>query len=82
MLNPIENVFSAFKANVKRILRDRREETLTIPPNTTIKTHRARILDESAEEAIAVITPKLCWKCFSHTQKYYDAVMNMEDVDV
>ncbi|KAH9118437.1 hypothetical protein LEN26_012100 [Aphanomyces euteiches] len=82
MLNPIESVFSVFKADVKKTLRERRQELLTIPPNTTIKAHRSRILEQAADAAIHVITPTLCWKCITHTQKFYDAVMNLEDVKV
>ncbi|ETW01010.1 hypothetical protein H310_06646 [Aphanomyces invadans] len=82
MLNPIENVFSAFKSDVKRSLRQRRQELLTIPPNTTIKAHRGRILEEASQETLQVVTPSLCAKCFLHTRKFYEAVINLEDMQV
>ncbi|ETW02967.1 hypothetical protein H310_05408 [Aphanomyces invadans] len=70
MLNPIDNVFSAFKSDVKRCLRQRRQELLTIHPNTTIKAHRGRILKEASQEALQVVTPSLCAQCFLHTRKF------------
>ncbi|RHY18143.1 hypothetical protein DYB32_010431 [Aphanomyces invadans] len=82
MLNPFENVFSAFKSDVKRSLRQRRQELLTIPPNTTIKAHRGRILEEASQDALQVVTPSLCAKCFLHTRKFYEAVINLEDMQV
>ncbi|RHY25771.1 hypothetical protein DYB32_008108 [Aphanomyces invadans] len=82
MLNPIESVFSAFKADVKRTLRIRRTELLSIPPNTTIKAHRAHILEQATEVALPEITPQLCWKCYMHTRKFYQTVLNMEGVEV
>ncbi|RHY26785.1 hypothetical protein DYB32_007400 [Aphanomyces invadans] len=60
MLNPIENVFSAFKSDVKRSLRQRRQELLTLPPNTTIKAHRDSILEKMSQEDFQVVTPSLC----------------------
>lgn len=49
MLNPIENVFSAIKASVKRFLPQRRSKILAVPSNSTIKAHRTRFLEMTAD---------------------------------
>ncbi|KAH9123387.1 hypothetical protein AeMF1_005607, partial [Aphanomyces euteiches] len=82
MLNPIENVFSTFKAEVRKILRRDRRLLLTVPHGSTIRGHRAAMLESAADLAVAVITASLCWSCFQHTRQFYAAVMNLEDCAV
>nr|CCA20787.1 conserved hypothetical protein [Albugo laibachii Nc14]CCA23707.1 conserved hypothetical protein [Albugo laibachii Nc14] len=61
MLNPIENVFSAYKSAVKRFLAHNRAATRQVPPRSTIVEHHSR-LSESAADLILreVVTDKLC----------------------
>ncbi|KAH9073972.1 hypothetical protein Ae201684P_015872 [Aphanomyces euteiches] len=82
MLNPIENVFSTFKASVRQYLRRERRALLTVPLGSTIRGHRAAMLERAADLSITVISAALCWSCFQHTRQFYVAVMNLEDCGV
>ena len=74
MLNPIENVFSAFKTEDKRYLGVRREQIIAQPPaGSMIKAHRARFLENAADHSLPLVaTAALCGKCHRHTMKFYE----------
>ncbi|GMF55510.1 unnamed protein product [Phytophthora fragariaefolia] len=61
MLNPIENVFSVFKSEVKAFLAAKHDEILRVPPNQTKAAHRASYLPRASKYSMSVkVTPDLC----------------------
>ncbi|KAG1698924.1 hypothetical protein DVH05_014303 [Phytophthora capsici] len=68
MLNPIENVFSAFKSKVKDFMTERRAQIIAVPQGTTMKAHRQQFLQEAAETLFPLVaTAQLCASCYRHT---------------
>ncbi|KAH9142444.1 hypothetical protein AeRB84_013485 [Aphanomyces euteiches] len=82
MLNPIENVFSTFKASVRQYLRRERRALLTVPLGSTIRGHRAAMLERAADFSTTVISAALFWSCFRQTRQFYVTVMNLDDCGV
>lgn len=84
MLNPIGDVFSAFKVEVKRFLAVRRELIIAQPPaGTTIKAHRARFLEQSADHTLPLVaTSILCDSCHLHTMRFHERVWDLADMPV
>ncbi|KAF1777571.1 hypothetical protein GQ600_19208 [Phytophthora cactorum] len=81
MLNPIENVFSAYKSAVKRFLA--RPAILRVPEDTTISEHRARYLEHAADPLFAeVVTPDLCNRAFCHSLHHHQRALRFEDMEV
>ncbi|KAG3109715.1 hypothetical protein PI124_g5825 [Phytophthora idaei] len=79
MLNPIENVFSAYKSAVKRFLARQRPAILRVPEDTTISEHRARYLELAVGPLFAeVVTPDLCNRAFCHSLYHHQRVEDME----
>ncbi|RLN47672.1 hypothetical protein BBJ28_00022614 [Nothophytophthora sp. Chile5] len=52
ILNPIENVFSAFKSAVKDFMTVKRAGIIAVPPGTTMKAHRQRFLLQAAQTLV------------------------------
>ncbi|KAG3232488.1 hypothetical protein PI124_g22431 [Phytophthora idaei] len=48
MLNPIENVFSAFKSKVQDYMTEHRAQIIAVPQGTTVNAHRQHFLQEAA----------------------------------
>ncbi|DAZ98445.1 TPA: hypothetical protein N0F65_001146 [Lagenidium giganteum] len=71
MLNPIENVFSAFKAHAKRYMRARQARLLATPQGETIRADRTRMLVEAANS---------CLPAFNHTVGFCYRAMHEEDM--
>lgn len=64
MLNPIENVFSAYKASFKRFLAHQRRVIMREPRDRTITEHRAAFVQIAAGPLLeGVVTTELC-SCF------------------
>ncbi|KAG3090946.1 hypothetical protein PI125_g17547 [Phytophthora idaei] len=83
MLNPIENVFSAYKSAVKRFLARQRPAILRVPEDTTITEHRARYLELAADPLFAeVVTPDLCNRAFCHSLHHHQRALRFEDMEV
>ncbi|KAE9048820.1 hypothetical protein PR001_g3686 [Phytophthora rubi] len=83
MLNPIENVFSAFKSAVKDFMTERRAEIIAVPPGITMKAHHQRFLLEAAETLFPrVATAQLCASCYRHTLRFHVKVAALEDMHV
>ncbi|KAG2778094.1 hypothetical protein PC129_g17754 [Phytophthora cactorum] len=82
-LNPIENVFSAYKSAVKRFLTRQRPAILRVPENTTIIEHRTRYLELAADPLFAkVVTPDLCNRAFCQSLHHYQRALRFEDREV
>ncbi|KAG4044437.1 hypothetical protein PC123_g20123 [Phytophthora cactorum] len=56
MLNPIENVFSMFKASVKAFLREQRRAILSVPNGVTMKYHHQAFLHTAANRCLPEVT--------------------------
>ncbi|KAG3021374.1 hypothetical protein PC121_g10895 [Phytophthora cactorum] len=56
MLNPIENVFSSFKALVKAFMRESRRDILIVPEGVTMKDHRQAFLHTAANHYLPQVT--------------------------
>ncbi|KAG3114661.1 hypothetical protein PI125_g6211 [Phytophthora idaei] len=83
MLNPIENVFSAYKSAVKRFLARQRPAILRVPEDTTITEHRARYLELAADPLFAeVVTPDLCNRAFCNSLHHHQRALRFEDMEV
>lgn len=83
MLNPIENVFSAVKADIKQYLADRRMAIIQRPTNMTLKDHRERFLVNAADMFMEeVVTEQLCRICYAHTVAFHVPVCMFEDMPV
>lgn len=83
MLNPIENVFSAFKSQVKSFLARSRREIVSTPHGVTQVSHRSEFLVRAAERYFpAAATPALCRSCTAHTLRFHGAVLMLADVAV
>ncbi|RLN20121.1 hypothetical protein BBJ28_00026789, partial [Nothophytophthora sp. Chile5] len=61
MLNPIENVFSAFKSAVKDFMTVIRAEIIAVPPGTTMKAHRQRFLLQAAQTLFPRVATPTLW---------------------
>ncbi|KAG2884865.1 hypothetical protein PC129_g23429 [Phytophthora cactorum] len=83
MLNPIENVFSMFKASVKAFLREQRRAILSVPNGVTMKDHRQAFLHTAANRCLPeVTTAASCRKFYRHTLRFHSRVNNLEDMPV
>ncbi|GMF40772.1 unnamed protein product [Phytophthora fragariaefolia] len=83
MLNPIDNVFSAFKSAVKDFMTERRAKIIAVPPGKTMKAHRQRFLLEAAATPFPrVATAQLCASCYRHTLRFHVKVSALEDMPV
>eukprot|EP00644_Phytophthora_capsici_P003903 jgi/Phyca11/108254/e_gw1.15.759.1 len=83
MLNPIENVFSAFKSAVKDYMTEHRADILAVPEGVTMKAHRHFHLTRAARSKFPeVATPGLCEACYRHTLTFHVKVTDLEDMPV
>ncbi|GMF26188.1 unnamed protein product [Phytophthora fragariaefolia] len=81
MLNPIENVFSVFKSEVKAFLAAKRDEILRIPPNQTKAAHYASYLLRAAKYSMSVkVTSDLCDTQAAHTLSFHAAALDENDM--
>lgn len=74
MLNPIENVWSAVKAAVKRCN--------VLPVLTGPAQERRQYLEGAIQEAIQGITPLLCVQVISHSRSFHGPALALEDMPV
>ncbi|KAG3108903.1 hypothetical protein PI124_g11882 [Phytophthora idaei] len=83
MLNPIENVFSAYKSVGKCFLAQQRPVILRVPEDTIITEHRARYFELAADPLFAeVVTPDLCNRAFCHSLHHHQRALRFEDMEV
>ena len=78
MLNPIEEMFSSVKAQIKRKLGELKEQILNVPQHTTIKEHRANILKNVAEEAFNAVTAVNCGQWERHMCSFIEPCQRMD----
>ncbi|KAF7685812.1 hypothetical protein CDIK_3439 [Cucumispora dikerogammari] len=82
MFNPIENIWSVVKSEVKRNLAS---EMLSIlcsrDVNLSISQQRVRILERLMNSALTTTTPAVCNNCIASIQSRITRAMNLEDMD-
>ncbi|GMF51990.1 unnamed protein product [Phytophthora fragariaefolia] len=83
MLNPIENVFSVFKSEVKYYLATHRDAILRPPPGVTKAQHRANYMLRAAKHSMRVkVTPELCDSEAAHTLSFHARALDKHDMPV
>ncbi|OWZ04579.1 hypothetical protein PHMEG_00023495 [Phytophthora megakarya] len=83
MLNGIENVFSVYKAAVKRYMSANRDNILNVPQGTTISAHRSEFLLHAANVIFPeVVTSALCSRRIHHTFAFVADAILMKDMRV
>lgn len=83
MLNPIESVFSSFKAKVKSYMAHEAPNVRRVPPGSTMVAHRNSFLQRAADLFMgdAASTEK-CATYEAHTLHFYRDVFLLEDMEV
>jgi transposase len=83
MLNGIENVFSAYKAAVKRYMTANRASILNVPEHTTIVDHRSSFLLHAASSIFPeVVTEAMGRRCIHHTFAFIADAILLKDMQV
>ena len=77
-LNPIENCWSILKSEIKKKLPEKMKEP--IDPNLSMKEHRLRLLEDSVEESLPVLTLEKISNSICHTAIYHQPVLALEDL--
>lgn len=82
MLNPIESVWSVFKADVKRVFAEKGGDMLRgIGQGAlTCTEFRLRTLEGILSASLPIITPILCNNVIAKIQSLIPAVLNLEDM--
>lgn len=76
MLNPIENIWQKIKSNVKRHMRP----PVVVPPG--VGEQRLVYVENLIDNAIPIIGVQDCVNCWQHSQGFFQAVLNNEDMSV
>ncbi|EEY57988.1 uncharacterized protein PITG_00586 [Phytophthora infestans T30-4] len=83
MLNPIENVLSAFKSKVKDYMTGRRVHNIAVPQGTTMKAHRHQFLQEAAHTLFPLVaTAPLNVSCYRYTLTFHVKVTDFDNMPV
>lgn len=82
MLNPIENVFSSFKAAVKKFLALNRQAIIHTLDSTQGKLRQSFLMRAADLLLEEVVTKELCVKCYDHTLKIHPAATLLMDMPV
>lgn len=84
MLNPIEHIWSAVKADIKRRLRENFNVLMMGDPTGTLSEteFRLRFLENTADAALQIVTAQMCLRSVNHVQKHYPAAMRLDDMPV
>ncbi|KAH7973946.1 hypothetical protein HPB49_007627 [Dermacentor silvarum] len=78
--NPIEEVFSKFKCQVKEYLRERRDSVLVTPQGVTQKEHRRSLLVNAAQHAMPLVQRVDCAAFDRHNFSFVEAALREEDM--
>ena len=82
MFNPIENIWSIVKSEVKRNLANELLSVLnTRDASLTIAEQRLRVLERLMHAALANITPSVCNNCIASIQSKITRALNLEDME-
>ncbi|KAH7948851.1 hypothetical protein HPB49_002796 [Dermacentor silvarum] len=78
--NPIEEVFSKFKAGVKTFLAERQDDLFTTPPVLSKKQHRRALLVEAAGESMQHVLRVECAAYDRHNYTFVQAALECHDM--
>lgn len=83
MLNPIEQVWSVMKSDVKRNLAENISALLNdeLRGQLTIKEYRLQFLERYILNAVETVVPGLCCSCIAHIQGKLPDALALEDVE-
>ena len=82
MLNPIENVWSMIKSNVKRCMAANNEQYVTAERNgLSIGEFRLRLLEQYVQDAINEVTPDVCIRMIASVQNLFTDAILMNDMN-
>lgn len=81
-LNPIEEVWSVIKADMKRRLASSMPILLRapVPEGLTQTEHRLRHLEAIIDQSVERITPMLCMSVCNHVQRHFAACLALRDL--
>lgn len=83
MLNPIESVFSAFKAKVKGFIRQHQKEIVNTPEGMTMAAHRRSFLQRAPQLFLPeAATAAECAKYYRHSFGFHRAVFDKANMKV
>ena len=77
-LNPIENCWSFLKSEIKKKLPEKMKEP--IDPNLSMKEHRLRLLEDSVEESLPVLTLEKISNSIYNSTIYHQPALALEDL--
>ncbi|PSN35400.1 hypothetical protein C0J52_21268 [Blattella germanica] len=82
MLNPIECIWSAVKADIKQHIRQNHNTLMRGDPDgmLTQKEFRLRFLEHTADSALEIVTAQMCLHSVNHVQRHFLGVMRLDDV--
>ena len=82
MFNPIEQVWSFLKSQVKRDLSNKLMEILALPamPSLSVTEQRLRALEGLIRDAAGEVTPMLCTKCIAGIQSKVAGALNLQNM--
>ena len=79
-LNPIEEIWSAAKAVMKREMATTFANMVNTEPGVTQHEHRLRYLEEKIDRAMENVTPLMCMRACNHVQRHWPNCMALDDL--
>ncbi|KAF0288039.1 hypothetical protein FJT64_013555 [Amphibalanus amphitrite] len=79
-LNPIEAVWSAVKANMKRGMASSFSAMMDTTDGITQQEHRLRYLEAKMDAAMECINPVMCMNFYNHVQRHYAGCVALADL--
>ena len=80
ILNPIEELFSCVKAEVKRKMAEQKAHLLNVPERITIKEHRRNILSALVRNAFDNVKAEFCGNWERHMFSFLDDCIALRDL--
>ena len=82
MLNPIANIWSVVKANVKSNLIEHLQEMLHNESSgqLSVREFRLQFLERFIKKCLELIVPALCYSTIAHIQSKVEKALALEDI--
>ena len=81
-MNPIEIIWSAVKASLKRELAASLDQALNTQPGLTQGEHRLRHLESKIDIAMTAVTQRMCLRACNHVQTYFAGCLEQRDLPI
>lgn len=81
-MNPIEIIWSAVKATMKRELAATLDQALNTEAGLTQAEHRLRHLEAIIDTAMASVTQRMCLRACNHVQTYFAGCLEERDLPI